>query len=109
MTGFKNRCSAVTDESATQILIRVSGRVDMETAPDFRAMLLPHYPSAKQVVVDLSGVTFMDTAGVATLIDALKQRQTNRRSLALAGPGRQLMEMLYLTKVDRVFTFCALT
>jgi anti-anti-sigma factor len=58
------------------VVIAVAGEVDMATAPQLDACLSAH--SDRDVTVDLSGVTFLDSTGLSTLVTA-------RRALGATG------------------------
>lgn len=66
-------------------LVTVSGPVDMHTAPrlqdELRGALAA--PSSGPVVVDLTAVTFLGSAGLAVLVDAQHEAGDRQRSLAL--------------------------
>jgi anti-sigma B factor antagonist len=56
------------------------------------------------VVIDLSGVPYMDMSGLATLLESLKaarQRSVTLRVLGMAGQSRMLAEIVELDKVFR--------
>ena len=86
-------------------LIHVQGDVDMLTSPDLRDSLVPFFrPDIKGIVVDLSGVTFMDSSGIATLVEGLQWSIKQERGFILAAPGQTVMNALSLTKLDKIFT-----
>ena len=86
-------------------LIHVQGDVDMLTSPDLRDRLVPFFrPDIKGIVVDLSGVNFMDSSGIATLVEGLQWSRKQEREFVLAAPGQTVMNALSLTKLDKIFT-----
>ena len=94
-----------TSEEENIILIRVQGDVDMLTSPDLRDSLVPFFkPGTRGIVVDLSGVTFMDSSGIATLVEGLQWSRKQERKFVLASPGQTVMNALSLTKLDKIFT-----
>ncbi|WP_153307430.1 STAS domain-containing protein [Desulfospira joergensenii] len=94
-----------TSEKESIALIHVQGDVDMLTSPNLRDALVPFFrPDIKGVVVDLSGVTFMDSSGIATLVEGLQWSRKQNREFVLAGPGQTVMNALSLTKLDKIFT-----
>jgi len=66
----------------------LQGRVSIETSPDFRHHLLAmlRRPSPpKAFAIDLAGVFYMDTSGIATLIQALKVARIAGTAMHLQG------------------------
>ncbi len=86
-------------------IIVVEGEVDMFTSPKLRDKLLPYFEKRiKGVIVDLSGVTFMDSSGIATLVEGLQWSRKDNKKFILSGLGENVMNALSLTKLDSVFT-----
>ena len=87
-------------------LITLEGEVDMFTSPNFRDEMLPFFEKGvKAVIVDLKGVTFMDSSGIATLVEGLQwSRKKSNRQFILTGIGPNVKNALELTKLDKVFT-----
>jgi anti-anti-sigma factor len=54
----------------TIIVVRAGGEIDAETTPVLRAGLLPELRRRRHVVLDLAGVTFLDSRGVQVLVEA---------------------------------------
>ena len=84
-------------------LLVMQGELDIATAPELAAMLERLRTHRHAVVLDLEGVTFMDSTGLATLMDAWLEAERDgwafsvraaspavRRVVALAGLQRLL-------------------
>lgn len=54
-------------------VVTVTGEIDMATAPELREVIAAADPRSGRLVVDLSEVTFIDSAGVAVLFDHAAQ------------------------------------
>ena len=66
------------------IIVRPHGDVDLSTSPDLRAALQEAFTrKPAKVVVDLSGVAYMDSSGVATLVEALQNARRSGSRLVL--------------------------
>jgi len=86
-------------------LVRVSGEIDMFTSPNLRDALLPFFiPKTQAIVVDLSDVSFMDSSGIATLVEGLQWSRKQKGRFILAGLGQTVINALSLTKLDKVFS-----
>jgi anti-sigma B factor antagonist len=67
-------------------VLALIGELDMATAPDLAAALdrvLQHGPD--DVIIDLSGLSFLDSSGIAVLVTGQQQLNQRDRSLAVRG------------------------
>jgi anti-sigma B factor antagonist len=98
----------VTSESALRItvlqtdhevVVQLTGRVDVDSSPDLRdrlRTLLSAEALPQTLTVDLAGVSYIETSGIATLIEALRvarHHQTNLRLQGLNGAALRLFEV----------------
>jgi anti-sigma B factor antagonist len=60
-----------------------------------------------RVVIDMEGVSFVDSTGLGSVIAALKQIRNRQGELRLAAPNQQVRVVLELTTLDRVFPYYA--
>jgi anti-sigma B factor antagonist len=95
--------TSVADGGAT--VIEASGRLDMVAAPQLKALVQSAVGSAKTpVVVELSGVQFMDSTGLGALISGLRTTRQAGSDLRIAGATSQVLTVLQMTRIDRVMT-----
>ena len=81
------------DHSGENAIVRLKGRVDVDSSPDVRDVLqaiLWSDPVPHAVTVDLSGVTSIEASGIATLIEALKVARDHEVRFHLQGHGSVL-------------------
>ncbi len=85
------------------VLVNTVGEIDLATHREVKDALFDVLvPPAPQIVVaDLSHVSFFDSSGVATLIDAQQRAQTVDTELRIVCDGRAVMRPLVITTVDR--------
>lgn len=83
----------------------VSGSLDVDTAPELRHRLtdLIDGQGNRQLVIELHGLTSIDRAGIAVLVDALKRLQRNAGSLVLSGPPDAVVTALVAAGVEKAF------
>ena len=89
------------------IVIEAVGEVDLTTAPHLREALLAavNGPDKVPVIVDLSHVDFIDSAGLALLVEARKRLSPEGRTLSvLLTQGRQPERVLRLGRFDTIMT-----
>lgn len=85
-------------------LITVVGEVDLYSSPELRSAILDAVASASErVSVDLSGVPYMDSSGVATLVEGLKTARDRRIAFRLVEPSDSVMNVLGLARLDSLF------
>jgi anti-sigma B factor antagonist len=92
-----NELSLDVREGETGTVVAVGGEVDMSTAPQ-----LDHYLCAmvdRDVVVDLSGVAFLDSSGVSALVHVLQAFQAQGCTLRVAGERDNVRTVLEVTGV----------
>ena len=90
------------EETDAALVVRLSGEIIMDAVTERRAEVerLALAAAAPAVVVDLSGVAFMDSSGVGFLIGLRRLCQDHDKTLSLANPTpaiKKLLAMLRLT------------
>lgn len=84
----------------------VVGELDLLTAPELTDALhkaIDDHVDGDSVLVDLSGLSFCDSSGLAALIDANLYATEHGRSLVLLSPQRAVLRVLRITGLARVF------
>ena len=83
----------------------LKGRVDFDSSPALRDQLIAllHAPHPRTVSIDLSGVTHIDSSGVATLIEALKIARNCETELRLQGLYDRLHRLFEATGILSLF------
>jgi anti-anti-sigma factor len=85
-------------------VLSVSGRIDMTTSDAFRDRLLEVLAAGKPLVVDLSGVSYVSSAGLRALMLGSRQAHTARTRLAVAAPQPVVMEIFKISRFDKVLS-----
>ena len=86
-------------------VIALSGEVDLYTAPEFKQQLLDVIgQGAKDVIVDFSDTTFIDSTTLGVLVGGVKRLRTNDGQLSLVCSDRNITKIFEITGLDRVFT-----
>ncbi|HTE19739.1 MAG TPA: STAS domain-containing protein [Armatimonadota bacterium] len=84
-------------------VLKVTGEIDIYTAPMFKqAVVNMVTEGSKNVIIDLSGVTFMDSSGFGTLLGATRRLRPSGGGLHLAAPNSTIQRMLRLTRLDSI-------
>jgi anti-sigma B factor antagonist len=94
-------------EEAGALIAVLRGEVDLEHSPKAREILLDCVGRAKKVLVDLSGVDYIDSSGVASLVEAFQRARKSDVDFALAAVNAPALRVLELARLDKVFTIHA--
>ena len=79
----------------------------MEEAPKVRRTLLDSLKQKRDILVDLSQVTYIDSSGIASLIEGLQAARKQKKDLALVSVSQRALRVLELARLDKVFTIHA--
>jgi anti-sigma B factor antagonist len=86
-------------------LIHARGEVDLYASPALRDAILKAIPKAQGALgIELSQVEYMDSSGVATLVEGLKSANATKLEFILVAPSPSVMKVLHLARLDSVFT-----
>ena len=86
-------------------VISLSGEVDLYTAPEFKQQLLEVIgQGGKEVIVDFTDTTFIDSTTLGVLVGGVKRLRSNDGRLALVCSDRNITKIFEITGLDRVFT-----
>ena len=86
------------------LVIRLNGKLSLENVHDFLATLRPE--PVPHLVLDMSGLSFLDSAGVGALVTLFVSRRSKGKTLALAALTRQgsaVMQVAGLLKLMPVY------
>ena len=90
--------------SESSYAISLAGEVDLYTAPEFKQQLLDVIgQGAKDVVVDFSNTTFIDSTTLGVLVGGIKRLRPSGGSLALVCTDQNIRKIFEITGLDRVF------
>lgn len=84
--------------------IFVSGEVDLSNSPELRKTILGALKVVQDVIVNLSEVTYIDSSGIAALVEGLQLANTKDKTFTLTQPSNQVRSILELARLDQVFT-----
>lgn len=96
------------ESTANQLVLRLNGKLCLETVHSFIAQLRPE--SATVMILDMSGVTFLDSAGVGALVRLFVHRKEAGNKFALSGltpQGVAVMQVSGLVKLLPIYATAA--
>jgi anti-sigma B factor antagonist len=86
------------------LVTRLSGKLSLETVNQFVSTMRPE--PATHLVLDMSGLSFLDSAGVGALVSLFVSRRNHGKTMALAGltqQGNAVMQVSGLMKLIPIF------
>jgi anti-anti-sigma factor len=92
----------------TAVVVSPAGRIDQSNVESFQATLMPHVQTCaegqQQLVLDLSGLEYISSAGLRILMLAAKQARTQKGTFLLADLQPLVKEILEIGKFTTVLT-----
>jgi anti-sigma B factor antagonist len=92
-------------EQADLILLALVGELDTYTTPGFQEYARRYDPGEVQLVIDLAGVTFLDSAGLSALLSLRTQAERTGAGLGLVCPDPGLLRLFWFTGLGPLFVF----
>jgi anti-sigma B factor antagonist len=84
--------------------VHISGEIDLYSSPQVRTVLMKQaQQQTPLIIIHLADVTYIDSSGVATFIEALQQVNRYSGRIALVGMVDEVREVFNLTRLDKVF------
>jgi anti-sigma B factor antagonist len=85
-------------------VLTLTGEVDVYTAPKLRESLIEANDTAcEAVVVDMTGVDFIDSSGLGVLVSALKRIRERGAVMRIVCDRESILKIFQITGLDRVF------
>lgn len=90
-------------EAQGRLIVALEGEIDLEQAGAVRRALLDSLKNGRNVLVDLSKVTYIDSSGIASLVEGLQVAKKQKSELALVAVSQRVRRVLELARLDKVF------
>jgi anti-sigma B factor antagonist len=92
--------STRTEKGAT--IVDVVGQIDLGSSPALRKARLDSLKGADRVAVNLIVVKYIDSSGIASLLEVLKEARQSKKRLVLFGLTADVLQVLQLTRLTGV-------
>ena len=93
--------TAVSNASSASVVL--DGEIDIATAPAIRRFLLAAISGGNvHLAVDMSGITFIDAAGIGVLVAAANRARRAGGGLSQLAPSRQVRRVLDVLHLDAI-------
>jgi anti-sigma B factor antagonist len=94
-------------EDRGAIVVALSGDVDLESSPRARTLLLDCVGRKQPVLVDMSKIAYIDSSGVASLVEAFQSARKAGTRFALVSVSEAALRVLQLARLDKIFAIHA--
>lgn len=84
-------------------IVDVTGDIDMGSSPGFRKTLLESLKMTPRLIVNLREVRYVDSSGIASLVEVLKEARNTEKRLVLFGLNKTVHQVMQLTRLLNVF------
>jgi anti-sigma B factor antagonist len=84
-------------------IVSFRGDIDLESSPQSRKVLLECIGKGGAVLIDMSGVSYIDSSGIASLVEALQKSRQGKCYFALAAVSAGALRVINLARLDKVF------
>ena len=88
------------------VIVGFSGDVDLQSSPEARKILLECVARRMPVLVDLSRVDYIDSSGIASLVESLQTARKSGGNLFIVSASEAALKVIELARLDKVFTIC---
>lgn len=103
--GSTDQVQVDTDSVAGAVLVTPQGDVDMSRSPALRqALRVAQSKRPDRLIVNLTGVSYMDSSGLATLVEAKRSAKAGETEVVLCGMTDKVRAIFEIAKLDRFFT-----
>ncbi|MFN5514550.1 MAG: STAS domain-containing protein [Cyanobacteriota bacterium] len=95
----------LTQQNEIQIATLV-GDIDANTAPGVTAKILPLAQSGSKILLNLSAVPYMSSAGLRMLLSLYREAAAQNSKVALVGLSEEIQDTMSVTGFLKFFTVC---
>lgn len=94
-----------TRQTEGRVILDVSGDIDLANSPAMRKMLLGEIKEKRtpKVLLNLRSVRYIDSSGIASLVEGLKASRDLGSRLILYGLSPTVREVMELSRLQRIF------
>ena len=92
------------DKNNNECIIYAKGEIDLSNSHGLRKMVLAALKTDNKVSVNLNEVTYIDSSGIASLVEGLQFSKSKNKEFFLLNPSQHVTAILSLARLDKVFT-----
>ena len=84
-------------------IIALIGEIDLQSSPPMREQMLNALKKKNHLMVDMSAVEYIDSSGIASLVEGFQFAKTHNLTFGLVNISRATRQVLELARLDRIF------
>jgi anti-sigma B factor antagonist len=89
-------------------VLLIAGEIDLHRSPELRAVLQTHVAARRPaLVLDLTGVEYIDSSGLATIVEYLRSAQDFGGRIALVGLSPRVRTIFDLVRLGEIIPIAA--
>jgi len=100
---MKREMSSATRILGKTTIVDVTGEIDLSSSPTLRKTLMEELQTTEHLAINLSGVRYIDSSGIASLVEVLQGARKAQKRVVLYGVTPAVMQVLQLTRLTGVF------
>lgn len=91
---------SLTQMKVEDNIIKLTGKLNFQSVPDIQKRLVKLLPTQSVWTIDLAGITFSDSSGVALLADCVRMAQKHNFNIGFKAMPEQMSAMAKVTGID---------
>ena len=91
------------NKNGSYSVIELEGEIDLYCSPDTRKVILKELKNGDDMLIDLSKVSYIDSSGIACLVEGYQVANEKKIKFALLGVSQSALNVLKLARLDNVF------
>lgn len=103
---MESRMKSSTRTEKGTVIVDVVGQIDMGSSPVLRKTLLDSLKSTESVAINLSAVRYIDSSGIASLLEVFKAARSSEKRFVMFGVTGAVLQVLQLTRLTGIFEIC---
>jgi len=88
-------------------VVCLTGEIDLHSSPQGRKLILACLHEGRPTLVDLSAVSYIDSSGVASLVEGFQLARERKLDFGLVGVSAAALNVIKLARLDKVFPIYA--
>lgn len=93
-----------SEEKNGILVFKITGDIDINSSPDMKKGFEKIFREKKnRIVIDLKSVGYVDSSGLATIVEILKNMRVYGGKLKLSGLSDKVRGLFEITKLDKLF------
>ena len=101
LTMNRDELTITLDRDGTKLTVELAGRLDTSTSPELEAELKPVLPGITELVMELSKLDFITSAGLRVLLMAAKAMK-KQGEMTVMNPNSDVMDIFHVTGFDSI-------